>query len=105
MPMIPATPCAFPGCPELRPCPAHSRHGDRGSAASRGYDAAWKRLRRIILARDPLCKECVKRGVYEQSTDVDHIVRIADAPHRRLDLTNLQGLCHRCHSKKTAAGA
>lgn len=56
-------------------------------------------LRRVVLARDPVCKICHRNP----STVADHIV-----PHRGVwalfcDLLNLQGLCAECHSRKTAA--
>jgi 5-methylcytosine-specific restriction protein A len=36
------------------------------------------------------------------ATDVDHIVPFQDVDDpRRLDPTNLQSLCHECHSRKT----
>jgi hypothetical protein len=60
------------------------------------YDRAWKRLRRAHLARQPSCVRCGAPGL-----DVDHIVSVRQAPHRRLDPTNLQTLCHGCHSRVT----
>jgi 5-methylcytosine-specific restriction protein A len=61
--------------------------------------ARWRRLRTIVLARDPVCCDC-KRAA---STVADHI-----KPHRGnldlfTDLKNLQGLCKPCHDKKTAS--
>jgi len=61
--------------------------------------AHWRRLRTLVLARDPVCKMCNRAA----STVADHI-----KPHRGVwelfcDLLNLQGLCHECHSRKTAA--
>jgi 5-methylcytosine-specific restriction endonuclease McrA len=35
------------------------------------------------------------------ATEVDHIVDIVDAPHLRLEHSNLQSLCKPCHSAKT----
>ena len=35
----------------------------RGSAASRGYDAAWRLLRKAKLAADPLCWWCLREGI------------------------------------------
>ncbi len=74
----------------------------RGSAASRGYGRDWQRLRRLVLSEEPLCRECQKRGRVTLAVEVDHIVPIRKAPERRLDQTNLQGLCKPCHSRKTA---
>ena len=41
----------------------------------------------------PCCKRCG-----QPATVVDHVVTIRKAPQRRLDRTNLQSLCQRCHS-------
>lgn len=68
----------------------------RVSAARRGYDWRWRKLARVILLRDPICRKCRE----ESSTDVDHIIpRSAGGTD---DPENLQGICHRCHSRKTA---
>ncbi|WP_449391053.1 HNH endonuclease signature motif containing protein [Eoetvoesiella caeni] len=60
--------------------------------------AAWRRLRDVVLSRDPICRHCWDD--YERitpSTDVDHV----DNNPANNDLDNLQGLCHSCHSRKT----
>jgi len=65
------------------------------------YDlAVWHRLRAKQLQDEPLCRHCHARGIIELATDVDHIVPIANggAP---LDQSNLQSLCHLCHTRKT----
>ena len=66
-----------------------------------GYDRSWRKLRAWFLRRHPLCLCCQAQGRVEPATEVDHI-----APLRwggaRLDETNLQALCKRCHSRKTA---
>ena len=83
----------------------------RGSSNSRGYGARWRRLRKLILNRDPLCRAMVPAPntpteleltlpCNKPSTDVDHIVPKRDGG--RDDPANLQGLCHECHSRKTA---
>jgi len=64
------------------------------------HRAQWRNLRTLVLARDPICMW--KEGCTAPSTDADHII-----PHRGdyrmfCDLTNLQGLCHEHHSKKTS---
>lgn len=65
----------------------------RPSAASRGYDADWRRLRAKHLAAHPYCRRC---GA--PAADVDHVVSLREAPERRLDPTNLQSLCRPHHS-------
>jgi 5-methylcytosine-specific restriction enzyme A len=101
-------PCASPGCPELVErgyCAAHA-----GQATARQYDRArrddpqrmatnstrWLKLRRMVLARDPVCKGCGEAP----STDADHIVPIREGG-AAWSLENLQGLCASCHAKKT----
>lgn len=69
----------------------------RTSSASRGYDAAWRRLRLRFLAEHPLCVMCERQGRTVAANIVDHVEAIAKAPHRRLDWANLQALCQPCH--------
>lgn len=68
----------------------------RGNASQRGYDVVWKRLRLMVLRREPLCRRCGAGA-----SQVDHILPIRKGG-RRLDSLNLQALCAHCHSQKTA---
>jgi len=114
MPIKPPHQCIYPGCGELtrgRYCARHQRsvattasaeyEATRESAAKRGYDAKWRRLREIVLERDPLCRECKRQGRIEMATDVDHIKALASGGTNAM--SNLQSLCHACHSRKTVA--
>lgn len=77
----------------------HRPPGDerqRNAEKARVYDADWKRLRMVMLARFPVCS-CGKKA-----TDVDHIQSWRSRPDLRLDPENLRTLCHSCHSKRTA---
>ena len=78
----------------------------RGDPFRKTYQtAAWIRIRKFILQRDPLCKAadlCVKKhGTTLPSTEVDHIIPIR-AGGAEYDPANLQGLCKQDHSAKTA---
>jgi 5-methylcytosine-specific restriction protein A len=74
----------------------------RGSARTRGYDADWEVLRAAQLLEQPYCVLCELDGnPWKVATDVDHLVSIRRAPHRRLDPTNLRSLCHAHHSQHT----
>lgn len=107
MPQRPLHPCAVPGCPAtLRVgsrCPEHraQRHRAiderRGSSSARGYGATWQRVRRAVLAREPLCRFHDERGETVAATDVDHI----DGNSRNNHPENLRPLCHACHSART----
>lgn len=76
----------------------------RKSAAARGYDHRWRKIRRAHLNKYPLCAECKRNGIVRLANEVDHI-----RPHRGnidlfFDMDNLQSLCKSCHSSKTAKG-
>lgn len=114
-------PCAHPGCRVLVRsgyCDAH-RPNDRSRRCAEAAD--WHRwytlpiwvndLRPTQLLREPFCRECAARARRDnrpellrvKATDVDHV-----KPHRGnwrifTDRTNLQSLCHSCHSRKTMA--
>jgi 5-methylcytosine-specific restriction protein A len=97
------TPCNEPGCP--RPaerrgrCLPHARalERSRGSAAQQGYDARHRAWRRVVLARDRVCRIC---GV-APARIADHITPIAQGSSR-FDYANGQGLCDHCHNIKRA---
>lgn len=59
----------------------------------------WRRLRAAVLEREPLCRDCWKRGRITTATDLDH----ADNNPRNNAEDNLVPLCHECHSRKTQA--
>lgn len=109
-------PCTATGCWRLvrsddgrceehprAPLPDARRRADRkrGSAAARGYDARWHRLRNRLLVEEPLCRHCRNVGIVEPAVEVDHIVPLK-AGGARLDPANCQPLCRPCHRRKTA---
>lgn len=61
-----------------------------------GRDAFWRELRAQVMARDPICKRCHAKP----SKHADH--KLAKRDGGRDELANLEGLCHSCHSSKTA---
>jgi len=74
------------------------------SASARGYGVEWRRLAKWFLQRHPLCNDPfgshAGEGRIVAAEVVDHIV-----PRKRGgtdDISNLQALCYRCHSTKTA---
>lgn len=68
----------------------------RPNSYQRGYNRNWRRLRMLVLHRDPICKMA---NCHSPSTDADHIIPKAEGGDN--SMSNLQGLCHRCHSRKT----
>lgn len=69
----------------------------RGSAHSRGYGAAWRRLRKAHLAREPLCRMCKAQGKITAANVVDHIKQHHGNPALLFDAANLQSLCKQHH--------
>lgn len=112
-----------------RPCPRCGRYVPVGQACScrgavqRGkrdsaYDArrdpeivkfyhsaAWKKLRQEKLRRNPFCERCAARGAkpVPPAVEVHHVATVKASPSKRLDIDNLQSLCHACHAAATRA--
>jgi 5-methylcytosine-specific restriction enzyme A len=111
MPKRAPRPCVIQGCSELvrvgAYCTTHQPEikrthvDDRVSASKRGYGATWRRLRAIVLRRNPLCIDPfgVHGAAIEIATDVDHIIPRVEGGQDVIN--NLQSLCHACHSRKT----
>lgn len=110
MPSLPPRMCCVPGCTAYAiagkgRCAAHARKPltDYREKTNAMYKTGrWREKRRRQLDREPLCRECRKEHKLTQATEVDHIV-----PHKGdktlfFDDHNLQSLCHKCHSIKTA---
>ena len=99
-----ATPCRTPRCPATAGprglCAGHARAYERSpqrQAAKAFYGTPeWRALRRFVLARDPVCKDCGQAP----SRHADHITPRSQGGTD--DPSNLQGLCNACHSRKTA---
>lgn len=109
MPRKAPTPCNHRGCKAVvqgRYCPAHERESlkgfrkraytERDSPSKRGYGRRWQRIRRIKLGLHPFC-EVRTHCPGAVATEVDHI----DGDTGNNDGTNLQSICHRCHTAKT----
>ena len=98
MPSSPAKICNWCGSAYRNACKCTAKREaiGRPSAAKRGYDRHWRKLRIFIINREPICRICREQLTQE----IDHIIRKADGGTD--DLENLQGLCRECHSNKTA---
>jgi 5-methylcytosine-specific restriction protein A len=105
--------CNFPGCtvlidPSERYCLKHKKEKSSNSRkpfenAQRSnnnlyHTAQWKNLRKKVLKDNNYCVYCGSR----ENLVIDHII----PPRGNEDLffseNNLQVVCHRCHSLKTA---
>lgn len=114
MPKRAARTCSRPNCPgivrsgECSECGPQRKISDqqhdqrRGTAASRGYDARWRKTRLLFLRANPLCVMCEVAGLVVPATDVHHVIAKRDGGTD--EENNLQALCHSCHSRITNAG-
>lgn len=98
--------CNKPGCLTLVRhgyCPTHQKvkhkqdRRARGSAAERGYDSRWRKVRAIKMATTPLCERCEKQG-RTRAGDMVHHIQPLNEGGARLDMDNLQTLCNPCHA-------
>ncbi|MFZ1746704.1 MAG: HNH endonuclease signature motif containing protein [Nitrospirales bacterium] len=63
-------------------------------------NAQWQELRQAKLTADPFCRACLERKITKPANHVDHILAIRNGGDP-WEWTNLQSLCHSCHSRKT----
>ena len=66
----------------------------RPTTSQRGYGSYWQKLSAAVRREEPACRKCGK-----PSSCVDHI--IAKAKGGTDARENLQGLCWKCHNRKT----
>jgi len=72
----------------------HDRQATRQYATN---SPIWRRIRRQQLQRQPLCEDCSTSARPVPANTVDH----KDGDSWNNEQSNLQSLCHSCHSSKT----
>ena len=85
---------------DTAPRKAYERKGWRQEDKAFYKSKAWRALRALVLAEQPLCADCLKRKVLTPSEHVHHKVDRKDAPELALDRDNLEGLCQPCHNRQ-----
>jgi 5-methylcytosine-specific restriction protein A len=116
---MPSMPCKHPTCTAYvqrpaRYCQAHivqakaersdrdrfyDQHGRDPVAKAFYNSAAWKRVRREVLAEHPVCQRCER----EWSQHVHHKKKLKDCtPDEALDKQNLKAVCQPCHNEEEA---
>ena len=77
---------------------------ERPEYSKRLYKTArWRRLRKRVLLKHPLCAECERQDWVTKATVVDHIIPHKGTLELFWDESNLQPLCKRCHDSKTVS--
>lgn len=64
--------------------------------------AAWISLRKVQLAKEPLCRYCKQLGVLRAANTVDHVIPHKGNRELFYDSSNLQSLCKVCHDSTKA---
>ena len=107
MPYKQKHPCNYVGCSNTtteRYCSKHKAiihkaiDSNRPNSSQRGYDSKWRRDRKMYLADNPLCVECLKIGKLVTATVVHHIKEIKNGGEI-FDQENLMSLCRECHER------
>lgn len=97
-------------CPKCRkahsgPCPKvktwkRTTKTEGKTTTERGYGAAWRRKRKLVIQRDDgLCQPCLRVGIIKSFDAVDHKVPLSQGGSD--DENNLQCICNDCHKVKT----
>lgn len=73
-----------------------SSQGARNNDSSFYRTTQWRNTRAAFLISNPNCTECGQKAEM-----VDHKTRILDGGSK-LDRSNLQSMCNKCHASKSA---
>ncbi|MBA7602416.1 hypothetical protein ES703_09505 [subsurface metagenome] len=112
-PNKPRPPCRYPLCSNLAEKGNYYTVLHNGKAKlkeprptpiERGYNYRWQKVRKMYLRENPLCVECLKKGIITPATVVDHIEPHKGDYEKFWDENNMQSLCEKCHNRKTAKG-
>jgi 5-methylcytosine-specific restriction protein A len=75
---------------------------ERNRQKGKFYNSAvWRKFRLVCLAAQPLCAHCLTQGLVTVATDCHHIKDRRTHADLILDQSNIENLCHACHSKLT----
>ena len=61
----------------------------------------WRKLREMVLHKQPICVMCEQKKIYTTANTIDHILPI-NKGGAVWSMDNLQALCSSCHNKKSA---
>lgn len=68
----------------------------RGSSYERGYNAQWRKIRKLKLYHEPLCEQCLAINQLDKSATIVHHIN-KNAKDNRDE--NLMSLCNNCHEE------
>lgn len=87
-----------------KPSKQRSRTFNREDRQKIYQSAKWQRLRKAKLMQNPLCEECLAKGIVKPAVDIHHIDSFMNYTgnmrlQKAYDFNNLQSLCKECHSE------
>lgn len=87
-----------------KPSKQRSRTFNRADRQKVYQSAKWQRLRKAKLMQNPLCEECLAKGIVKPAVDIHHIDSFMNYTgnmrlQKAYDFNNLQSLCKECHSE------
>lgn len=59
----------------------------------------WKDVRALKKQSNPLCEDCLSRGVVKPVQVVHHVLPVRTHPEFKLSLDNLLSACYACHNR------
>lgn len=78
-----------------------NRQGARWYARKFYSSKAWEKRSKTYRQSHPLCERCLKKGRYEPSTCVHHVIHINKQNYKDPKIlfndSNLEALCDKCH--------
>lgn len=101
MPYAPSRPCTHPRCPNMAPCPTHTRKAWQRTSpyeqpGGSGYE--WQRIRQRVIERDGGLCHLHLPGCTTYATTADHIKGKAAGGSDKD--SNLQASCKNCNEMK-----
>ncbi len=113
MPLKPRITCRYPSCQRIAVqggyCEKHQntkpQYGYQKDKKRHAlYNRRWQKESKKFLADHPWCDDCMAKGVSTVATEVHHKKKHEGNYDLFWDRSNWSGLCHKCHSKRTARG-
>lgn len=89
--------------------PRRRLSGDRAfrrasSTAERVHDWDWQVFAEGYRQRNPMCLDCLERGITEAAAEVHHLKKLRECPELKYEESNLRPLCKTCHGVRTERG-
>ncbi len=64
--------------------------------------ARWRAVRKIKLAQDPLCQDCIEQDLVVPATQVHHLEPLVRRPDLAYSMENLLSVCTMHHARREA---